>query len=117
MRSAPPGAGVQSFSEAAGPEAQMPVGLGAGESAGEAAPAAPAHEPTTVTGETLAAGVAARLNAWWESGGKVLIVSDGSLKNIRAAGGRELVPRGGAGWVLGLAPADFKDERLRTPTS
>ena len=66
MRSAPPSAGVQSFPEAAGPEAQLPVGLG--EAAAEAAQAAPAHEPTNVTGETLTAGVAARLNAWWESG-------------------------------------------------
>ncbi len=41
-----------------------------GEAAAEAAPAAPAHEPTTGTGETLAPGVAARLNAWWESGGR-----------------------------------------------
>ncbi len=88
-----------------------------GESAAAAAPAAPAHEPTTVTGEILAPGVAARLNAWWESGGKVLIVTDGSLKHIRAAGGRELVPRGGAGWVFGLAPAEFKDEAPNTDQS
>jgi hypothetical protein len=44
-------------------------------------------------------------------------VSDGFLKHIRAAGGRELVPRGGAGWVLGLAPADFKDEAPNTDQS
>ena len=84
-----------------------------GESAAAAAPAAPAHEPTTVTGEILVPGVAARLNAWWESGGKVLIVSEAHT----GGGGRELVPRGGAGWVFGLAPAEFKDEAPNTDQS
>ena len=50
------------------------------------------------------------MNAWWARGGKVLIASDGSLKHIRAA-------EGGAGWVLGLAPVDVKDEAPNTDQS
>ena len=72
---------------------------------------------TAPTGDILAPAVAARLNEWWASGGKVLIATDGSLKHIRVAGGRELVPRGGAGWVFGLAPAEFKDEAPNTDQS
>ena len=70
-----------------------------------------------MTSETLAPEVAARLNAWWERGGKVLIATDGSLKHFRVAGGRELIPKGGAGWVFGLAPAEFREEAPNTDQS
>ena len=73
-----------------------------GESAPAAAPAALAHAPTAPTGDILAPAVAARLNEWWASGGKVLIATDGSLKHIRVAGGgsssREGVRDGCSGW-------------------
>jgi hypothetical protein len=49
--------------------------------------------------------------------GKVLIATDGSLKQFRVAGARALIPREGAGWVFGLAPAEFKDEAPNTDQS
>jgi hypothetical protein len=52
-----------------------------------------------------------RLRAWWAGGGKVLIASDGSLKKIRLPGRKELVPQGRTGWVYGLAPADFPEDK------
>ena len=117
MRSTSPGAGVQSLSEPAGPEAQMPVDLGGVGSRGRPGPGRPGARPNHRTRQNTGTGRRGEAECVVGEGWEGPDCVGRLLEAHTGGGGEEASPATEgmrAGWVFGLAPADFKEETPNT---